>query len=159
MNTPLPLCPSSLADLQALVGQDIGPTDWLEITQSSINAFADATGDHQWIHVDPERAAASPLGTTIAHGLFSLSLGPGFSGQLISFDNFAHSLNYGYNKVRFIAPVPAGSRVRMRATVTSAEEVPGGIQLQLVQTFEREGSEKPVAVAEALARLVEQPAA
>ena len=159
MNTPLPLCPSSLADLQALVGQDIGPTDWLEITQSSINAFADATGDHQWIHVDPERAAASPLGTTIAHGLFSLSLGPGFSSQLISFDNFAHSLNYGYNKVRFIAPVPAGSRVRMRATVTSAEEVPGGIQLQLVQTFEREGSEKPVAVAEALARLVEQPAA
>jgi acyl dehydratase len=158
MNNSLPLHPSSLADLDALVGQDIGPTDWFEVTQAGINAFADATGDHQWIHVDPERAAASPLGTTIAHGLYSLSLGPGLSDQLISFENFTHSLNYGYNKVRFIAPVPAGSRVRMRVTVTSAEEVPGGIQLELLQTFERDGSDKPVAVAEALARLVEQPA-
>jgi len=157
MNASRPLRPSSLADLQALVGQDIGPTDWFEVTQAAINAFADATGDHQWIHVDPERAAASPLGTTIAHGLFSLSLGPGFSGQLISFENFAHSLNYGYNKVRFITPVPAGSLIRMRVTVTGVDAVPGGIQLQLVQTFERDGSEKPVAVAEALARLVEQP--
>ncbi len=158
MHSSLPLHPSSLDDLQALVGQDIGPTEWFEVTQAGINAFADATGDHQWIHVDPERAAASPLGTTIAHGLYSLSLGPALSGQLISFDDFAHSLNYGYNKVRFIAPVPAGSRIRMRATVTSAEAVPGGIQLQLAQTFERDGSDKPVAVAEALARLVEQPA-
>ena len=156
MNTSLPLNPSSLADLQALVGQDIGPTAWFDVTQAGINAFADATGDHQWIHVDPERAAASPLGTTIAHGLYSLSLGPGFSEQLISFERFTHSLNYGYNKVRFIAPVPVGSRLRMRVTVTSAEEVPGGIQLQLVQTFERDGGEKPIAVAEALARLIEQ---
>jgi acyl dehydratase len=158
MNNSLPLRPSSLADLQALIGQDIGPTDWFEVTQAGIDAFADATGDHQWIHVDPERAAASPLRTTIAHGLYSLSLGPVFSGQLVSFESFAHSLNYGYNKVRFIAAVPAGSRVRMRATVTRAEEVPGGIQLQLTQSFERDGSDKPVAVAEALARLVEQPA-
>ena len=156
MNNSLPLRPSSLTDLQALIGQDIGPTEWFEVTQSGINAFADATGDHQWIHVDPERASASPLGTTIAHGLYSLSLGPGFSGQLLSFENFAHSLNYGYNKVRFIAPVPVGSQIRMRATVLSAEQVPGGIQLRLVQTFERDGSEKPVVVAEALARLVEQ---
>jgi acyl dehydratase len=158
MNDPLPLRPSSLTDLQALVGQDIGPTEWFEVTQSGIDAFADATGDHQWIHVDPERAAASPMGTTIAHGLYSLSLGPGFSGQLISFENFAHSLNYGYNKVRFIAPVPVGSRIRMRAAVMDAEKVPGGIQLRLVQTFERDGGDKPVAVAEALARLVEQQA-
>jgi acyl dehydratase len=158
MNNPLPLRPTSLTDLQALIGQDIGPTEWFEVTQAGINAFADATGDHQWIHVDPERAAASPLGTTIAHGLYSLSLGPGFSGQLLSFEKFTHSLNYGYNKFRFITPVPAGSRIRMHATVTSAEEVPGGIQLQFVQTFERDGSDRPVVVAEALARLVEQPA-
>jgi acyl dehydratase len=156
MNASLPLYPSSISDLHALIGQEIGPTEWFEVTQAGINAFADATGDHQWIHVDPERAAASPLGTTIAHGLYSLSLGPGFSGQLISFEKFTHSLNYGYDKVRFIAPVPVGSRLRMRMTVTSAEQVPGGIQLHLKQTFERDGSDKPVAVAEALARLVDQ---
>jgi acyl dehydratase len=155
MNTPLPLSPATLADLQALIGQDIGPTDWLEVTQAGVNSFANATGDQQWIHVDPERAAASPLGTTIAHGLYSLSLGPAFSEQLISFENFAHSLNYGYNKVRFISPAPIGSRLRMHLKVTGAEEVPGGIQLQLVQTFELEGGERPAAVAEALARLVE----
>lgn len=113
------------------------------------------TGDHQWIHVDPERAAQSPFGTTIAHGLYSLSLGPVFSYSLISFEAFAHSLNYGYDKVRFPAPLPIGSRVRMTTRVDSVEHVAGGVQVRTVQTFEREGADKPVAVAASLARLVE----
>ena len=158
MNQQLPLRPATVAELRSLIGDEIGPSACREFTQERITRFADATEDRQWIHVDPERATAA-FGSTIAHGLYTLSAGPAIMGELIDFGGFSHSLNYGYNKVRFIAPVPAGSRVRMRATVTSAEEVPGGIQLQLVQTFEREGSEKPVAVAEALARLVEQPAA
>ena len=102
---------------------------------------------------EPHRA---PLGSTIAHGLFSLSLGPQFSYQLIHFDGFAHSLNYGYDKVRFPAPVPVGSRVRMRATVVSAEQLPGGIQVKMSQVVEREGSDKPVVVAESVARVVEK---
>ncbi|RLV55352.1 MaoC family dehydratase [Aeromicrobium phragmitis] len=151
----LPVMPRSLADLEALVGQDIGPTAWHDVTQERINAFADTTGDHQWIHVDPERAASSPLGTTIAHGLYSLSLGPAFSYSLLSFEAFAHSLNYGYDKVRFPAPLPTGSRVRMTLTITSVEQVAGGAQIRTLQTFEREGADKPVAVAESLARVVE----
>jgi acyl dehydratase len=139
-----------------LIGRELGPTEWYEITQERIDAFAAVTNDHQWIHVDPERAASSPFGSTIAHGLFSLSLGPQFSYQLIAFDGFAHSLNYGYDKVRFPAPVPVGSRLRMRSTVVSAEQLPGGIQVKTRQVVEREGSDKPVAVAEAVARVVEK---
>ena len=153
--TQLPVMPRSFADLEALVGKEIGPTEWHEVTQERVNAFADVTGDHQWIHVDPERAASSPLGTTIAHGLYSLSLGPVFSYSLLSFESFTHSLNYGYDKVRFPAPLPIGSRVRMRLTVTSVEQVGGGVQIRTLQTFEREGSDKPVGVAESLARVVE----
>ncbi|MBF7733162.1 MaoC family dehydratase [Rhodococcus erythropolis] len=152
----LPVRPSTFAELEKLIGQELGPTEWYDITQERINAFAEATNDHQWIHVDPERAASSPLGSTIAHGLFSLSLGPQFSCQLIHFDGFAHSLNYGYDKVRFPAPVPVGSRVRMRATVVSAEQLPGGIQVKMSQVVEREGSDKPVVVAESVARVVEK---
>jgi acyl dehydratase len=133
----------------------LGPTEWHGVTQERVNAFADATGDHQWIHVDPERAASSPLGGTIAHGLYSLSLGPALSATLLRFDGFAHSLNYGYNKVRFPAPVPVGSRIRMRATVTAAEQVGGGIQVTMTQVVEREGSDKPVVVSESVARVVE----
>lgn len=150
----LPLRPRTIADLEALVGKVIGPTDWHEVTQESVDAFAEVTGDHQWIHVDPERAAQSDLGTTIAHGLYSLSLGPAFSYSLISFEAFAHSLNYGYEKVRFPAPLPIGSRVRMTTEVISIDHVPGGVQLRARQVFEREGSDKPVAVAESLGRLV-----
>ncbi|TSD49728.1 MaoC family dehydratase [Rhodococcus sp. KBS0724] len=152
----LPVRPSTFAELEKLIGRELGPTEWYEITQERIDAFAAVTNDHQWIHVDPERAASSPFGSTIAHGLFSLSLGPQFSYQLIAFDGFAHSLNYGYDKVRFPAPVPVGSRLRMRSTVVSAEQLPGGIQVKTRQVVEREGSDKPVAVAEAVARVVEK---
>ncbi|MGW5075521.1 MaoC family dehydratase [Rhodococcus sp. NPDC004095] len=151
--TTVPVRPSTPADLAALVGKELGPTEWYEVTQERVNAFADATGDHQWIHVDPQKAAASPLGGTIAHGLFSLSLGPYLSSRLLAFDGFTHGLNYGYNKVRFPAPVPVGSRIRMRVTVVSADEVPGGIQVTTSQVVEREGSDKPVMVAESIARV------
>ncbi|MGW0040997.1 MaoC family dehydratase [Rhodococcus sp. NPDC003348] len=151
--TTVPVRPNTAADLTALVGRELGPTEWYEVTQERVNAFADATGDHQWIHVDPEKAAASPLGGTIAHGLFSLSLGPYLSSRLLAFDGFTHGLNYGYNKVRFPAPVPVGSRIRMRVTVVSADEVPGGIQVTTSQVVEREGSDKPVMVAESIARV------
>ncbi|MEZ0110420.1 acyl dehydratase [Catenulispora sp. EB89] len=153
--TELPVRPSSFEDLQELIGKEIGPTDWYLVSQERIDAFAAATGDDQWIHVDPVRAAASPLGTTIAHGLFSLALGPAFSYRLLSFEGFAHGLNYGYDKVRFPAPLPSGTRVRMRMTLQAADRVPGGIQVRSLQVFEAEGVEKPVAVAEALARIVE----
>ncbi|EME21960.1 MaoC family dehydratase [Rhodococcus triatomae] len=152
--TTLPIRPSTAADLADLVGRELGPTEWYEITQDRVNAFADATGDHQWIHIDVEKAAASPLGGTIAHGLFSLSLGPFLSSRLLAFDGFAHGLNYGYNKVRFPAPVPVGSRIRMRVTVNAADEVAGGIQVTTTQVVELEGSDKPVMVAESVARVV-----
>ena len=148
--------PASTADLLALVGTELGPTGWWDVTQERVDAFAEATGDHQWIHVDPERAAASPLGTTIAHGLLTLSLGPMFVEALIAFDGFAHSLNYGYAKVRFPSPLPVGSRVRMRATVSAVEPVTGGAQVTVTQVFERDGSSKPVCVAESIGRFVER---
>ncbi|MFE3293072.1 MaoC family dehydratase [Rhodococcus sp. NPDC059234] len=152
--TALPVRPSTEAELTELIGVELGPTEWYEMTQDRVDAFADATDDHQWIHVDVDRAAASPLGGTIAHGLFSLSLGPSLSSQLVSFEGFAHGLNYGYNKVRFPAPVPVGSRVRMRVTVVAAEQVAGGVQVTTTQVVELEGSDKPVLVAESLARVV-----
>jgi acyl dehydratase len=111
------------------------------------------TGDHQWIHTDPERAAQTPFGGTIAHGLYTLSLGPKFSYEVMDVQGFAFGVNYGYGKVRFPAPLPVGSKVRMRATLTNVDDVPGGIQITVTQTFEREGGEKPVCVAESLARL------
>lgn len=151
----LPVRPSTFDELRELLGTELGPTDWHEVTQRRIDAFAEITGDDQWIHVDPERAAASPMGTTIAHGLYSLSLGPAFSHRLLSFEGFAHSLNYGYDKVRFPAPLPVGSRVRMRLTLSAAEQLEGGIQIRSTQTFEREGHDKPVVVAESLGRVVE----
>lgn len=150
----IPVRPRSVEDLQNLVGTTIGPTEWHDVTQERVNAFADATNDHQWIHVDPERASQSPLGTTIAHGLYSLSMGPAFSYSLISFEAFTHSLNYGYDKVRFPAPLPVGSRLRMTSRITAIETVRGGIQLRAVNTFESDSNEKPVCVAESLARLV-----
>jgi acyl dehydratase len=151
-----PVRPTTVAELRALVGAELGPTAWYDVTQERIDAFAAATGDHQWIHVDPARAAESPLGTTIAHGLLTLSLGPHFMEALMAFDGFAHSLNYGYEKVRFPAPVPVGSRLRMRATITDVSDVPGGAQVTTTQTIEVEGGGKPVCVAQSIGRFYER---
>jgi acyl dehydratase len=140
-------------DLKAAVGTEVGVTEWFEVTQDVINAFADATGDHQFIHVDPEKAAQTPFGGTIAHGLLTLSLGPRFSYDLWTVDNVAFAVNYGYGKIRFPAPVPVNSKLRMRATIANVEDVPGGVQVSVTQTFEIEGGTKPVCVAEALARV------
>jgi acyl dehydratase len=144
---------NGLDDLKQRVGEELGVSDWLEVTQEAVDAFADATDDHQWIHVDPERAKDTPFGGTIAHGLYTLSLGPQFSYSLFSIEGVAFGLNYGYGKVRFPAPLPVGSKVRMRATLSSVEDVPGGVQLTVTQTFEREGGDKPVCVAESLSRV------
>ena len=135
------------------VGDTYGPSDWLEITQERIDRFAEATGDDQWIHVDPERAAQTPFGGTIAHGLYTLSLGPRFGYDMFKLEGVTFGINYGYDRVRFPAPLPVDSRVRMRATLESVDDVPGGIQMKVSQTFEREGGEKPVCVAEQLVRL------
>jgi acyl dehydratase len=140
-------------EVKAAVGRELGVSDWYEVTQATIDQFAQVTGDHQWIHVDPERAAQTPFGGTIAHGLFTLSLGPKFSYEIMDMQGFAFGVNYGYGRVRFPAPLPVGSRVRMRGELTNVDDVPGGIQITVTQTFEREGEEKPVCVAESLARL------
>src|SRR3982750_185093 len=144
---------TGIDEVKAHVGQELGVSDWHEVTQEAINEFADVTGDHQWIHVDPERAKETPFGGTIAHGLYTLSLGPQFSYSLFEVQGVAFGLNYGYNRVRSPAPLPVGSRVRMRATLTAADEIAGGLQMTVTQTFEREGGEKPVCVAESLARV------
>ncbi len=140
-------------ELRAAVGRHLGHTDWLTITQDRIDQFAESTGDHQWIHVDPERAKDGPYGATIAHGYLTLSLGPMLGPQIYAVTGFSMGVNYGANKVRFPAPVPVDSKVRMRAKLADLEEIPGGAQLILELTFEREGGEKPVCVAETLARV------
>jgi acyl dehydratase len=144
---------TGLEGLREAEGRELGVTEWREITQAEVDAFAEATGDHQWIHVDPERAAASPLGGTIAHGLLTLSLAPAMTASLLSFEGFAFALNYGYDRVRFPAPLRVGARLRMRATLASVTDIPGGAQITIVQTFEVEGGTKPVCVAESLARV------
>jgi acyl dehydratase len=137
-----------------LIGQELGPTEWREITQERVNAFADATDDPQWIHVDPERAAAGPFGGTIAHGFLTLSLCVPFMAELVRPSGYAMGINYGVNRVRFPAPVPVGSRIRARFRVASVEEVPGGDQAVVEATIEREGGDKPVCVAELVVRYV-----
>lgn len=143
---------TSLADLQAAVGSTLGHSDWIEIDQQRIDQFAAATGDHQWIHVDPKRAAAGPFGTTIAHGFLTLSLLPSIGDDLITLDGARMGVNYGVNKVRFPAPVPVGSRVRGRVDLVSVEGIEGGVQLVCRTTIEREGGDKPVCVAESVSR-------
>lgn len=140
-------------DLKARVGEELGVSDWYHVTQERISAFADATEDFQWIHLDPERAKETPFGGTIAHGLFTLSLGPKFSYEIFTMEGFAFGVNYGYGKVRFPAPVPVNSNLRMRASLLSVDDVPGGLQITIQQTFEVEGGAKPVCVAESLARV------
>ncbi|MFE0190377.1 MaoC family dehydratase [Streptomyces sp. NPDC059008] len=142
----------SLDELRAAVGEELGTSDWLEIDQKRIDLFADATGDHQWIHVDQERAATGPFGATIAHGYLTLSLLPAFVPQLMRVDNVKMGINYGTNKVRFPATVPVGSRLRATARIADVAEVKGGVQLTTVVTIEREGGDKPVCVAESVSR-------
>ncbi|RMH79381.1 MAG: MaoC family dehydratase [Actinomyces sp.] len=144
----------SLDEVLAAVGTDLGTSDWVEIDQHRIDLFAEATGDHQWIHVDPERAAAGPFGTTIAHGYLTLSLSNMLLPQIFEVRGITMGVNYGTNRVRFPQPVPVGSRVRAHGVLTSAEEVPGGVQTVVTVTMELEGSEKPACVAEAVSRLV-----
>ncbi|MFJ9930754.1 MULTISPECIES: MaoC family dehydratase [Streptomyces] len=143
---------TSPAELKAAVGERLGYTDWLEVDQKRIDLFAEATGDHQWIHVDPEKAAAGPFGTTIAHGYLTLSLLPLFGPQLMAVEGVKMGVNYGTNKVRFPAPVPVGSRLRATATITGVEDVTGGVQVTVAFSVEREGGDKPVCVAESVSR-------
>ncbi len=140
------------ADLVGAVGDSYGPTDWIEITQERINTFADATDDHQWIHVDPEKAAKGPFGTTVAHGFLTLSLLPEMSASAFQVRDTRMGVNYGLNRVRFPSPVPSGSRLRGRFKLLSYEPIEGGAQMVVEVTMEREGSAKPVCVAESVAR-------
>ena len=147
---------SSIEDAVATVGQELGVSQWIAVDQDRINAFADTTGDHQWIHVDVERARSeSPYGTTIAHGFLTLSLIPALSKDNYRVDNAKMRINYGLNKVRFLAPVPAGSLVRLRSDLVDAKKVNDStVDLTVQQTVELNGSEKPAAVAEVIARMV-----
>jgi acyl dehydratase len=144
---------SSIAELTALTGKPLGYSAWREVTQEQVNTFADATDDQQWIHVDPERAATGPFGTTIAHGFLTLSLLVPMWSEILHFDGVRLGVNYGLNKVRFPSPVPVGSRIRAGATLVSVETVADG-SLQVVVDFviEREGSDKPCCVAQGLYR-------
>ncbi len=141
-------------ELTAAVGEDLGSSDWLEVTQDRVDAFADATGDHQWIHVDVGRAAQGPFGGTIAHGYLTLSLIPFFSAQIIGLETPGAKLNYGVNKVRFPAPVRVGRRIRATATVVEVGDVPAGKQLVTRFTVEIEGEDKPGCVAETVVLLL-----
>ena len=142
----------TIAELKDLVGQEIGLSDWITVTQERIQLFADATNDHQWIHLDAERAKAGPFGTTIAHGFLTLSLLPEMAASAFAVSETRMGVNYGLNKVRFPAPVPSGSRLRGRFKLVGYESLEGGAQLTVQVTMEREGSEKPVCIAESIGR-------
>ena len=143
----------TLSELAACVGQEVAVSDWLTVTQAQINQFAEATGDHQWIHVDPEKAAAGPFGAPIAHGFLTLSLLPKFFESSFEIVQSRMGVNYGLNKVRFTAPVPVGSRLRARMKLLASEPIDNnGLQMTWEVLVEREGSAKPVCVAESLVR-------
>ena len=142
----------TIAELKDLVGQEIGLSDWITVTQERIQLFADATNDHQWIHLDAERAKAGPFGTTIAHGFLTLSLLPEMAASAFGVRETRMGVNYGLNKVRFPAPVPSGSRLRGRFKLVGYEPLEGGAQLTVQVTMEREGSDKPVCIAESIGR-------
>ena len=144
---------TGLDELRKAEGETLGPSEWHEVSQADIDTFAEVTGDHQWIHVDVERAKETPFGGTIAHGYYTLGLAPRFSEQLLKLEGFAFGVNYGLNKVRFPAPMPVGGRVRMTAKLADVEDIPGGAQLTMELTFERENGDKPVCVAQSLARV------
>ena len=142
----------TIAELKDLVGQEIGVSDWITVTQERIRLFAEATNDHQWIHLDAERAKAGPFGTTIAHGFLTLSLLPEMAASAFEVRETRMGVNYGLNKVRFPAPVPSGSRLRGHFRLLKFEPLEGGAQLTFEVRMEREGSEKPVCVAESVGR-------
>ena len=144
------------AGLKEVVGEHVGYSDWVEITQEQVNQFAEATGDHQWIHVDPERAKKeSPFGGPIAHGYLTLSLGPVLMPQVMHVAGFKMGVNYGCNKVRFMAPVPIGSKLHLGVKVLAVDEIPGGSQMTLEATLEVDGASKPSCVAEVIYRQYE----
>jgi acyl dehydratase len=145
---------TTIAELPSLKGQELGTSDWIEITQERVNTFADATGDHQWIHIDVERAKAeSPFGGPIAHGYLTLSLIIPMYSEVLTVTDAKMGVNYGLNKVRFPSPVPVGSKVRLTATLKDVEEVAGGLQLTIAGVIEAEGGTKPVAIAEPIFRV------
>ncbi|NBV73461.1 MAG: MaoC family dehydratase [Actinobacteria bacterium] len=139
-------------EMKALVGEHLGYSPYVEITQEQVNLFADATGDHQWIHIDVERAKAGPFGGPIAHGYLTLSLGPSLYAQIAQFTGFAMGVNYGTNKVRFPSPVPVGARLRLGARLLSVDDIAGGVQATVEFTFEVENAAKPSCVAEVVFR-------
>ncbi|GAA3353204.1 MaoC family dehydratase [Streptomyces antimycoticus] len=143
---------NGLDELKKLAGSDLGTSEWIEVTQDRIDTFADATGDHQWIHTDPERAAQGPFGAPIAHGYLTLSLFIPLFTQLLDVRGVTTKVNYGLNKVRFPAPVRVGSRLRLAARLSSVEDVPGGVQIAVDGTIETDGGTKPAAVVQSLSR-------
>ena len=144
---------SRLGDLKSMVGEELAVSNWFVVDQPRINQFADATRDHQWIHVDPDRAASGPFGATIAHGFLTLSMLPLFIQDALRFDDVRMSVNYGLNRVRFTSPVPVGSELRARFRLVGIEDVAGqGMQVTMEATIERKGSDKPVCVAETISR-------
>ena len=143
---------TTMAELPGLVGTALGTSAWVEVTQEQVNLFADATGDHQWIHVDVERAKAGPFGAPIAHGYLTLSLLVPLVAQVLTISDAKMGVNYGLNKVRFPAPVPVGSKLRLTATLKDVEEVTGGLQLTVAAVIEAEGVPKPVCIAEWVTR-------
>jgi acyl dehydratase len=145
---------SSFEDIESAAGEEIGTTNWVEITQERVDQFADATGDHQWIHVDVEKAKEGPFGGTIAHGYLTLSLVPWLGSQVFTLDTPGAKLNYGVNKVRFPAPVRVGSRIRSRVVMGEVSDAPAGKQLTFRHTIEVEGQDKPACVAEAVVLLI-----
>src|SRR5688500_86568 len=147
MTTVIPI-----AEFKDRVGEQLGPSDWMEVTQDQVNLFADATGDHQWIHVDPERAKSGPFGGPIAHGYLTLSLAPALLPTILQVDGISMGVNYGCNKVRFVSPVKVGSKLRLGATIAAVDDVAGGVQATLDLTFETEGSDKPACVAQVVYR-------
>jgi acyl dehydratase len=143
---------AKIDDLSSLVGQHLGYSDWREITQEQVNQFADATGDHQWIHVDPERAKSGPFGGPIAHGYLTLSLVPALMGQVFAVEGITMGVNYGANKVRFPSPVPVGSELRLGAALAGVEDVAGGVQVTLDVTLEVKDATKPSCAAQVVFR-------
>jgi acyl dehydratase len=143
----------TIDDLLARTGEELGVSDWRDVPQEAVDAFAEVTGDHQWIHTDPERARTSPFGRTIAHGYFTLALAPVLLTEVLPVDQFAFAVNYGLDKLRFPAPLPVGASVRMRVRLDRVDRFQGGATLHLTLTFECDGAERPVAVAQTLYRV------